>query len=221
MPGKDSDRGVDGCLPAYRGLTEVMKKTQQSWLMKTTLSFLALGCLLLTRLSAAAEGQWQSLFNGQDLKGWVPVHDVTFVVKDGNLRLVKGMGWLRTEKEFKDFILEFEWRAAEEQYDSGIFLRAGLAGKPWPTDGWQLNLKASQVGALVKGYKTVVPAETPKVPVNKWCQVRVEVRGKQVKLTVDGEAAWESEKIDAERGYIGIQAEDRVFDFRNIRIQEL
>ena len=30
---------------------------------------------------AAKEGQWQSLFNGKDLSGWVPVHEVTFGVK--------------------------------------------------------------------------------------------------------------------------------------------
>jgi hypothetical protein len=169
----------------------------------------------------AQTGQWEVLFNGQDLKGWTPVHDVTFAVKDGNLRLVKGMGWLRTDKQFKDFILEFEWRALEEKYDSGFFLRAGLEGKPWPKDGWQLNLRDSQIGALVKGYKTVVPAETPKAPVNKWVKFRIEARGNKVKLIVDGEDAWETDKLDAEQGYLGIQAEDKQFDFRNIRVQEL
>jgi hypothetical protein len=188
------------------------------------LASLLLGSIALNLSCPAAEpdpGKWQSLFNGQDLKGWAPVHDVTFEVKDGNLRLVKGMGWLRTEKEFKDFVLEFEWRALEEQYDSGIFLRAGLPGKPWPTDGWQLNLRYNQLGALVKGYRTVVPAETPKAPVNKWVKFRVEVRGNKVKLIVDGEDAWETDKLDAARGYIGIQAENKAFDFRNIRVLEL
>jgi hypothetical protein len=170
------------------------------------------------RAAEPDQAKWESLFNGQDLKGWVPVHDVTFEVKDGNLRLVKGMGWLRTEKQFKDFVLEFECRALEEQYDSGIFLRAGLEGKPWPKDGWQLNLRYNQLGGLVKGYVTVVPAETPKAPVNKWVKFRVEVRGKKVKLTVDGEDAWETDKMDAVEGYLGIQAENKAFDFRNIRV---
>lgn len=184
---------------------------------------LLLACLTcaLSGLAAEPEGQWQPLFNSQDLKGWIPVHDVTFEAKDGNLRLIKGMGWLRTEKQYKDFVLEFEWRALEEQYDSGIFLRAGLEGKPWPTEGWQLNLRYNQIGGLVKGTRTVVPAETPKAPVNKWVKFRVEVRGHKVKLTVDGEDAWETDKLDAERGYLGIQAENKAFDFRNIRILEL
>jgi hypothetical protein len=180
-----------------------------------------LGVLLLPAWLTAAEGQWQSLFNGKDLTGWVPVHGVTCEVVEGNLRVVKGMGWLRTEKQYQDFILECEWRALEENYDSGIFVRSGLEGKPWPNDGWQINLRYSALGALVKGYKTVVPAESPKMPVNKWVKFRLEVRGKKITLDVDGERNWESDALDAPRGYIGIQVEDKKFDFRNFRIQEL
>ena len=179
--------------------------------------------LLLTSLptTRAADAPWQSLFNGKDLQGWVPVHEVTFQVVEGNLRLVKGMGWLRTEKEYKDFILEFEWRALEEKYDSGIYFRAGLNGKPWPDGGWQINLRHDALGGLVKGYSSMVPSETDRKPVNQWVKVRLEVRGKKTKLVVDGEDAWESEKVDAEKGYLGIQAENKSFDFRNLRIQEL
>lgn len=164
---------------------------------------------------------WQSLFNGKDLTGWVPVHDVTFEVKDGNLRLVKCMGWLRTEKQYRDFILEFEWRALVPQYDSGVFLRAGLEGKPWPKDGWQVNLRYDMLGGLVKGYAPVVPAETPRMPLNQWVKFRLEVKGRQATLDVDGERAWETDKLDALKGYLGIQAEDKAFDFRNLRLQEL
>jgi hypothetical protein len=167
------------------------------------------------------EAPWISLFNGKDLTGWVPVHDVTFEVHDGNLRLVKGMGWLRTEKQYRDFILEFEWRALVEKYDSGIFVRAPLEGKPWPTDGWQVNLRYDGLGGLVRGTRSVVPSETPKLPLNQWTKFRLEVKGKKIALKVNGEAAWEEEVLDREIGYLGIQAEDRAFDFRNLRIQEL
>lgn len=178
---------------------------------------------LLSALAAetATQGKWETLFNGKDLTGWALVHDVTFVVTNGNLQLVTGMGWLRSEKQYADFALELEWRALESGYDSGIFLRAGLEGKPWPKDGWQVNLASSALGGLVKGYKTIVPAETPRKPLNQWVKFRIEVRGKKVTLDVDGERAWEYDQLDAERGYIGIQAENKSFDFRNIRLQEL
>ena len=166
-------------------------------------------------------GTWESLFNGKDLTGWAPVDGATFVVTNGNLRLVKGNGWLRTEKQFSDFILEAEWCALEPGYDSGFLIRTGLEGKPWPKDAWQVNLKASSLGGLVKGTKTVVPAETPRMPVGKWVKFRLEVRGRKVTLDVDGERAWEFSELDATRGYIGIQAEDKAFDFRGIRLQDL
>ncbi|HWQ91660.1 MAG TPA: DUF1080 domain-containing protein [Clostridia bacterium] len=176
-------------------------------------------CALTAPLAGAQEAQ--SLFNGKDLTGWKPVHDVTFVATNGNLRLVTGMGWLRTEKQFKDFVFEVEWRALEPGYDSGLFLRAGLEGKPWPKDGWQVNLLRNALCGLVKGYKTIVPAETPPLPVNQWVKCRIEVRGKKVTLDVNGERAWEYEGIDAEAGYLGIQAENKAFDFRNITVREL
>lgn len=181
-------------------------------------------CVTVARLAAAADtpadAKWVSLFNGKDLSGWVPVNNVTCVVTNGNLRIVTGMGWLCSEKQYTDFILEAEWRALVPDYDSGFYVRAGREGKPWP-NWWQVNLKDSALGALVKGYKTVVPAETPKMPVNKWVKFRIEVRGKKITLDVDGERAWEFNELDAERGYISIQIENKSFDFRNIRIQEL
>jgi hypothetical protein len=182
-------------------------------------------CLVVVQVAAAADepkdGKWQSLFNGKDLTGWSSVHDVTFAVTNGNLQLVKGMGWLRTEKQFSDFILEVEWRALVTGYDSGFFIRAGLDGAPWPKGGWQVNLKDNSLGGLVKGTKTMVPAETPRMPVGKWVKFRLEVRGKHISLDVDGERAWDFNELDADRGYIGIQAENKAFDFRNLRIQEL
>jgi hypothetical protein len=174
-----------------------------------------------TALRGADEAQWVSLFNGKDLTGWVPVYDVKAEVVEGNLRITKGMGWLRSEKEYGDFVLEVEWRALEANYDSGIFLRCMKEGKPWPKDGWQVNLACNRLGGLVRGYASVVPSETEKLPVNQWVKFRIEVRGKSCKLLVNGEKAWEFDKLDRDQGFIGIQIEDRAFDFRNIRLQEL
>ena len=59
------------------------------------------------------------------------------------------------------------------------------------------------------------------MPLNKWVKFRIEVRGKKVTLDVDGERAWEYNNLDARSGYIGIQAENRSFDFRNLRVLPL
>ncbi|WCJ61103.1 DUF1080 domain-containing protein [Fontisphaera persica] len=194
--------------------------------MKTTTWKAHLGilglCLGLAVWNAqAAAGQWVNLFNGKDLTGWIAVHDIKPEVVEGNLQIHKGMGWLRLEKQYKDFILEFEWRAYDEDYDSGIYMRAPLDGKPWPDAGFQVNLRYNALGALVKNRKTIVPAETPKLPINKWHKMRIEVRGNKAKLFINDEANWETDLVDRPEGYIGIQVEDKKFDFRNIRIMEL
>lgn len=173
---------------------------------------------------ATRAAEWQALFNGRDLAGWKPVHDVAFDVHEGHLRLVRGMGWLRTEKEYGDFILEVELRPLVERYDSGLFFRVGLDGKPWPTEGWQVNLRRDLWGALVKGYKKILgsPVEGPDVEESgPWSTFRLEVRGNRATLDIDGQRAWETDQIDRARGYIGIQAEERAFAFRAFRLQSL
>ena len=50
---------------------------------------------------------------------------------------------------------------------------------------------------------------------------RLEVNGKKVALDVDGERAWEYDALDVTEGYLGVQAEDKSFDFRNFRLQPL
>lgn len=182
---------------------------------------LLVSLLPVARLGAQTEPGWENLFNGKDLSGWSAMNDAKFAVTNSNLRLVTGMGWLRSEKQYRDFVLELEWRALESGYDSGIYVRAGLEGKPWPNDGWQVNLLGAALCGLVKGYKTIVPAETPRMPLNQWVKLRIEVRGKKISLQVDGEPAWGYDNLDVESGYLGIQAENKSFDFRNIRIKEL
>lgn len=190
--------------------------------MHRPLPCLVLACLVgFHAISAVAP---ESLFNGKDLSGWVPMHGVQFEAQDGALRLVRGTGWLRTEKEYGDFVLEMELRPLVERYDSGLYFRAGVDGKPWPTDSWQVNLRRDMWGALVKGFSRVIPSsvEGPDVEeTGPWTKIRLEVRGTKATLDLDGKRLWETEKIDRPRGHIGIQAEERAFDFRNLRIEVL
>ncbi|MCP5523891.1 MAG: DUF1080 domain-containing protein [Verrucomicrobiales bacterium] len=187
----------------------------------TLIGVLGLLAPAVSLFSHAAESRWQPLFDGRSLAGWHAVNDVTFETHEDCIRLVRGMGWLRTERRYGDFILEFECCPLVENYDSGLYFRAGLDGKPWPDGGWQVNLRHDMLGGLVKGYSAKVPARTPGVPVGQWVKLRLVVKGSTASLDVDGERAWEFDQLDAERGYLGIQAEDRAFDFRNIRLLEL
>jgi hypothetical protein len=181
--------------------------------------WLAVGSVTLTLI--AADAGWQPLFNGRNLDGWRAWNDVTFEAQDGVIHLVRGMGWLGTERSFQDFVFEFECRPLVEKYDSGIYFRAGLEGKPWPTGGWQVNLRYNMFGGLVKGYQAKDRTSAPPVAVGEWAKFRLTVQGTKAMLEVNGKKVWEYDQIDSPEGYLGIQAEDRAFEFRNLRIREL
>jgi hypothetical protein len=50
---------------------------------------------------------WGSLFDGQTLKGW-KVTGCEAVVQDGAILLKSGNGLVRTERTYRDFVLEIE-----------------------------------------------------------------------------------------------------------------
>src|SRR5437868_6263839 len=70
-----------------------------------------------------------SLFDGKTLAGWV-VTECKAEVKDGNLVILDGNGFIRSEKIYGDFILEVDWKNLKaEKYDSGIYFRSPLPRK--------------------------------------------------------------------------------------------
>jgi hypothetical protein len=95
--------------------------------------------LLLAAPAAAADPDkdgYVPLFNGKDLTGWVNVntHPGTFFVK-GNEIVTTGQptGFLRTEKQYENFVLELEWMHVNktEVGNSGLF----VWGDPLPAVG--------------------------------------------------------------------------------------
>lgn len=190
-------------------------KARASSVSMRALLIVASCCLLV-----GAPAEWVDLFNGADLSGWVVMHDARFtVVSNAVLRLEGGNGWLRTERSFSDFDLELEWRALDSRYDSGIFIRAPSEGKPWPLEAWQINLRYNMLGGLVKGTVPIVPAEAPILPPCTWHKIFVRCRGSHIELFLDGERQWQFDQLDKACGYIGIQAEGKRFEFRNIRVR--
>jgi 3-keto-disaccharide hydrolase len=178
---------------------------------------------LVASVSVGADSgeEWVSLFNGKDLTGWTIMNDAKFTVTNGVVHLEKSTGWLRTDKVYTNFVFEAQWRGLEANFNSGLYIRAGLEGNPHPTNAWQVNLKQSAPGQLLRGKPEVLPSKTPPFPVNEWVTFRMEARGKTLTLAVNGQRAWEFDKLDVDHGYIGIQAEGRSLDFRNLRVREI
>lgn len=167
-------------------------------------------------------GCTMSLFNGENLDGWV-VTGCKAGVEQGSLVLQAGDGFVRSEHDYGNFILELEWRARKpSDWDSGIYFRAPLPepGKIWPAR-YQANLqqgKEGNVGGL-KGAESKGLARP-----GEWNRFRLKVVGSQAELEINGKSAWKVTDIQPARGYVGLQSEvdnGGQFEFRNVQITEL
>ena len=101
-----------------------------------------LSAILVLAVGSAAVGAdpdkdgFVPLFNGKDLSGWAYVNtpEMTFYVKDGEI-ITTGTptGFLRTDRQYENFILELEWmhENKKEVGNSGLF----VWGDPLPAVG--------------------------------------------------------------------------------------
>ncbi len=98
---------------------------------KPKFSIIFLGCILslfCSKLIAQSDGDWELLFNGKDLTGWRELNGKhKWEVKDGVIvgTDVHGQpnGFLCTEKDFGDFILELEVSIDTLMNNSGVQFR--------------------------------------------------------------------------------------------------
>jgi hypothetical protein len=77
---------------------------------------------------------WVQLFNGKDLSGWVNVGKEQWTVANGELHgeaVTKGYGYLKTEKNYKDFVLAIRFKC-EGTGNSGVFFHTDF--KPGTAD---------------------------------------------------------------------------------------
>ncbi|MGO8752276.1 MAG: DUF1080 domain-containing protein [Thermoguttaceae bacterium] len=177
-------------------------------------------CTLPAEEAAKTEEQFVSLFDGKTLDGW-KVENCQAGVKDGCIFLEAGNGWVRTEKQYGDFVLELDWKAVKtDMYDSGVYIRAvpPKAKQPWPAKN-QVNLRQDLMGNI-KEIKEAV-ARVDLVKQGEWNHFRLTVIGKTAALEINGKPAWKINNMKPPVGYVGLQCEvpgGGQFYFRDIRI---
>ncbi|MBE0544055.1 MAG: DUF1080 domain-containing protein [Verrucomicrobia bacterium] len=177
----------------------------------------------------------KSLFNGRDLTGWVVMHGGEWTVEEGVLVGRNGRdwttnpevsgSWLRSERDYGDFILEFEYAI---EGNSGVFLRSGLDRNPAFT-GYEMQIVSDHGRPPTKGsagglYDVVAASRNMSRPAGEWNQVRICYEGERVQIVWNGELVLDYQEANrSRRGYIGLQNHDdrSVVKFRNLRITEL
>lgn len=201
---------------------------------------LLLSVLILLSVSAGAmAGPWVNLFNGRSLDGW-SIHSgfATYRVEDGAIvgTVVKDSPntFLCTDKEYGDFILEFEVKC-DPSLNSGVQIRSQISkgethfvfrdrdGKPRtrtnPNDrlyGYQVEIARGQTGTSGGIYdearRAFFIAEVRDDPAaknafkdNEWNKYRIECRGSSIRTWVNGVLCAELKDSMSAKGTIGLQ----------------
>lgn len=185
--------------------------------------FLSLLLTLLPMLpSQALSADTVVLFDGTSLENW-DVITCEVELQDSALLLKAGNGLVQSKKQYRDYVLEYEWKAlSSENYDSGIYFRylEIPEGRPWPRR-YQVNLRFDMMGDL-GGFED--GGNTVPIKVGDWNRFELTVKGTTASLKVNGTQSWTVDGLEEPTGYIAIQSEvpnGGQFLFRNIRITEI
>ena len=208
------------------------------WTHAALLAVLSLFCVFTA--GCAGEEDFTSLFNGQDLSGWINVNGApgTWTVRDGMI-VCSGIptGVLRTTEQYENFILELEWRHLHEGGNAGLFVHSDAItapGQPFTRsiesqimDGNHGDMFAIHGATMVpdrphpQGWMRCLPSEERANPAPEWNHYRVESRDGVLSLAVNGEVVSGGSQISPRKGYICLESEGSEAHFRNIRIMEL
>lgn len=191
--------------------------------------------------SCQEQDEWISLFDGETLKGWT-VHSghATYRVEDGAIvgQAVKGSPntFLCTDREFSDFILEFEVKLDHAELNSGVQFRSQIAEKEmmfWfrddqgsyrpnkiPADrvyGYQVEISAGggSGGVYDEARRAMMPwwpqsgsPESEAFKEKQWNSYRVECRGDNIRTILNGVVITDFRDGLSLQGIIGLQVHD-------------
>lgn len=187
--------------------------------------------------SPAADPTLQPLFNGKDLTNFKADDSKDFWrVENGVLigenDAAKKGNYLWTEKEYKDFVIEFDvrWKGTTERgVDTGLEMRKPHIQLQLGISG---SLRVDMSGSFYTGGKPAYPeagqakeAKTLMKPEGEWNTFRIQAKGDTFTCWINGKKA--SEYTDAKfngAGPLGLQIHPGVemkCEYRNIKIAEL
>jgi hypothetical protein len=205
------------------------------------------GVFAVLSFPAAANEPQVRLFNGRDLTGWTAVSDQkdadparTWSVAGGVLKCSgKPVGYLRTDREFADYVLTLEWRwpVGTEGGNNGVLVHAS---KPRALGIWpksiEVQLHAGNAGDLwVIGTELDVPdkarrkegrrhknlTDNSEKPIGEWNRMEITCKGDTLRVKVNADLVNEATHCTVARGAIGLQSEGVPIEFRNIMLTPL
>ena len=182
------------------------------------------------------------LFNGKNFEGWTHVlqdakakaEDV-WSVEEGIL-ICKGKpaGYLRTEKDFENYVLTLEWRWApgSKGGNSGVLVHTSTPGEigVWPKslevqlaaenagDFWVIGetIKIDNPEGRIKGRRHFNLTDGSENPPGEWNRLEITCKADTIEVKVNGELVNKATDLSATQGAICLQSEGAEVHFRNI-----
>lgn len=183
------------------------------------------------------EEGWTTLFNGKDLKGWVPVlkpedgplkkyreeevgQQTTFYVEGGLLKTTgKPNGYARTTDVYDNFVFHVEVRFPQ-QGNSGVLIYV-QKDEVWPK-GVECQLYQTHMGrifpiqgATMDGGEMIHSA----AKAGEWNTYEVYSEDGRVATVLNGVLVGLGSNADPKVGYICLQSEGVPAEFRNIKVK--
>lgn len=225
------------------------------------MKYLFSGILALTLLAGCATTSTPAsrvinLFNGSDLSGWhadIPDRDKdpnlppSFVVRNKELiSLGKPGGHLVTDKIYRDYILEVEYRFVNTPGNCGVLVHASTprvlygmfpksievqlmhenAGDFWcigedikvPDMEQRRGPKENWGVTEGKGRRILNLTDGSEKPLGEWNHLKVECRGNRIQVWVNSIPVNDGYDCTVSEGRIALQAEGAVVAFRKVQL---
>lgn len=210
-------------------------------------SILCATLVAVVLVCSSATAEEIALFNGKDFTGWtyylsdesVKMEDV-WSVKDGVI-ICKGKpsGYLRTEKDYSNYVLTLEWRWPEgtEKGNSGVLVHSSTpkALGVWPKsieaqlalgnagDIWVIGttIEVPNADTRVMGRRHLNLTDNSEKPVGQWNTYEITAKGDELILKVNGDLVNHATKCSVTSGAICLQSEGAEIHFRNIKLRPL
>jgi len=215
--------------------------------MKRNLCLVILSVVLIS--CSDQDGKWRQLFNGKDLSGWEQVGPGSFVVEEGLLKTVDGMGMiLWSAEKFSNVIIRVVFKVKDNDCNSGVFIR--IPEKPadeWAAvnNGYEVQIDNGTrhvggdyhcTGVLYSLTKAMAhPQKSP----GEWNTMEITLDGQRTIVFVNGEKVTDFTEGDPvpektrdfepdrgprpESGYIGLQNHDALSTawFKEVAVRPL
>ena len=135
-----------------------------------------------------------SLFNGENLDGWIIYGTEKWYVEDYELVCESGpdkeYGYLGTEENFDDFILTLQFKQ-ENNGNSGVFFRSSVDGTK--VKGWQVEVAPPGLhsGGIYESYGRgwLIKPDSAKdsvVKMGEWNSMKIKVISDEVTTSING-----------------------------------